>query len=168
MLKLRTILLFLLTVILSGAEVFSSTPLSSTEALSGAEVPNSSTSKADLNPDKMKRITGDILDIFVSGESDPLRKYISRDWLRKKDIDVQDYKINNYSPTFYDIHYAGGDICVATIGGESWMHLLIFKFTNELGNYRVVPRGFAEVNEEYIDPWWHVSSYISEKQDKDK
>ena len=154
MIKLKTVLLFLLLASLSTA---------------GARtLPAGTTGASGLNPDKMKNITSDILDIFVSGESDHLRKYISRDWLRKKDIDVQDYKINNYSPTFYDVHYAGGDICVATIGGESWMHLLIFKFTNELGNYRVVPRGFAEVNEEYIDPWWHVSSYISEKQDKDK
>jgi hypothetical protein len=154
MLKLRTILLFLLLSILSTA---------------GARtLPTGTAGASGLNPDKMKRITGDILDIFVSGESDHLRKYISRDWLRKKDIDVQDYKINNYSPTFYDVHYAEGDISVATIGGSGWMHLLIFRFTNELGTYRVVPRGYAESNKEYIDPWWHVSSYISKKQDKDK
>ena len=154
MIKLKTILLFLLLASLSTA---------------GARtLPAGTTGASGLNPDKMKNITSDILDIFVSGESDHLRKYISRDWLREKDIDVQDYKINNYSPSFYDVHYAGGDICVATIGGSGWMHLLIFKFTNELGNYRVVPGGFAESNKEYIDPWWHVSSYISEKQDKDK
>ena len=154
MIKFKTMLLFLLLAFLSTA---------------GARtLPAGTTGASGLNPDKMKNITSDILDIFVSGESDHLRKYISRDWLREKDIDVQDYKINNYSPTFYDIHYAGGDICVATIGGSGWMHLLIFKFTNELGNYRVVPRGFAESNKEYIDPWWHVSSYIDKSMDEDK
>jgi len=154
MIKLKTLLIFLLAVILSGAEVLS--------------IPSAASGKADLNPEKMKKITGDILDIFVNGKSDNLRKYISRDWLREKDIDVQDYSINNYSPKHYDIHYAGGDICVATISGEGWMHLVIFKFTNETGTYRVVPRGFAEASKEYIDPWWYVSSYIDKKQDEDK
>ena len=130
-------------------------------------LPAYSLDKSDLNPKKMKGITSDILDIFVDGNSDNLRKYISVEWLDEKNINVKNYKINNYSPKFYEILYAGGDICVATIGGDEWMHLLIFKFTNERGTYRVVPRGFAESSKEYIDPWWHVSSYIGEKKDKD-
>jgi hypothetical protein len=154
MIKLRTILIFLIAALLSGAEAFS--------------LPANPAGKTDLNPEKMKKITGEICDIFVSGKSDNLRKYISRDWLREKDLDVQDYKINNYSPKYYDIHYAGGDICVTTIGGDGWMHLVIFKFINETGVYRVVPRGFADSNKEYIDPWWYVSSYIDKKQDEDK
>ncbi len=131
-------------------------------------LPAYSLNKSDLNPARMKQITSEILDIFVKGNSDDLRKYISHEWLKEKEISVKNYSINNYSPTFYDIHYAGSDICVATIGGDTWMHLVIFKFTNEMGTYRVVPRGFAESSKEYIDPWWYVSSYISESKDKDK
>ncbi len=127
-----------------------------------------STIKPGLNEKKMKKITGEILDIFIDGNSDYLRKYISREWLDKKGVDVNEYKINNYSPKFYDIHYAGGDICVATIGGNEWMHLVVFKFTNERGIYRVVPRGFAEASNDYIDPWWYVSSYICSKKDEDR
>ena len=162
MIKNRTILIILAALMLSGAEVLAA------KTLSGAEAPDSPAGKSDLNAEKMKRITGDILDIFVNGKSDNLRKYISRDWIREKDINVQDYQINNYSPKYYDIHYAGGNISVATIGGDGWMHLVIFKFTNELGTYRVVPRGFADSNKEYIDPWWHVSSYIDKSMDEDK
>jgi uncharacterized membrane protein len=131
-------------------------------------IPAFSFDKSDLNASKMKSVTTDILDLFVSGKSDNLRKYISREWLDDKEISVSKYKINNYSPTYYDVHYAGGDICVATIGGEGWMHLLVFKFTNEAGTYRVVPHGFAESNKEYIDPWWHVSAYIGNKEKEDK
>lgn len=131
-------------------------------------LPAFSFDKADLNPKKMKSITSDILDIFISGKSDVLRKHISREWLDEKNVDVREYKINNYSPKFYDIHYSGGDICVATIGGDSWSHLLVFKFTNERGTYRVVPRGFAEASKDYIDPWWYVSSYICSKKDEDR
>jgi hypothetical protein len=131
-------------------------------------LPVLSHSKTDLNPSRMKSVTSDILDLFVSGKSDNLRKYISQEWLDDKEISLSKYKINNYSPTYYNIHYAGGDICVATIGGDEWMHLLIFKFTNEAGTYRVVPHGFAESNKEYIDPWWYVSSYITDEHNKDK
>lgn len=131
-------------------------------------IPVFSFDKADLSPKKMRSVTGDILDLFVSGKSDNLRKYISHDWLSEKELDVSKYSINNYSPKFYDIQYSGGDITVATIGGDSWMHLIIFKFTNESGTYRVVPHGFAESNKEYIDPWWYVASYITSKQDEDK
>lgn len=131
-------------------------------------LPAFSYDKGDLNPKKMKNITTDILDIFVSGKSDDLKKYISREWLDEKNVNIGEYKINNYSPKFYNIHYAGGDICVATIGGENWSHLVIFKFTNELGTYRVVPRGFAEASKDYIDPWWYVKSYICSEKDEDK
>jgi hypothetical protein len=145
--KLRTITIYALLLILS--------------------IPAFSIDKSGLNEKKMKKVTGEILDIFMDGNSDNLRKYISHEWLDEKDIDIRKYKINNYSPKFYDIHYAGGDICVATIGGESWLHLVIFKFTNERGIYRVVPRGFAEASKDYIDPWWYVSPYVSESKDKD-
>lgn len=148
MTKLKTFTIFALLLILS--------------------LPAYSLDKSDLNAKKMKKITGEILDIFVNGNSDDLRKYISIEWLNDKEVRVKDYKINNYSPKFYDIHYSGGDITVATIGGNEWMHLVIFKFTNERGTYRVVPRGFAEASKDYIDPWWYVSSYICSKKDEDK
>ncbi len=148
MTKLRTITIFALLLILS--------------------VPAFSIDKSGLNEKKMKKVTSEILDIFMDGNSDNLRKYISREWLEEKNVDIREYKINNYSPKFYDIHYAGGDICVATIGGESWLHLVIFKFTNENGTYRVVPRGFAEASNDYIDPWWYVKSYICSEKNEDK
>ncbi len=131
-------------------------------------LPVYSISKTGLNEKKMKNITSEILDIFMNGKTDNLRKYISLEWLDKKNVDVREYKINNYSPKFYDVLYAGGDICAATIGGDDWIHLLIFKFTNENGTYRIVPRGFAEASNDYIDPWWEVSPYICSKKDEDK
>jgi hypothetical protein len=145
--KLRTITIFALLLIFS--------------------LPAYSIDKSGLNEKKMKKVTSEILDIFMDGNSDNLRKYISREWLDEKNVDIREYKINNYSPKFYDIHYAGGDICVATIGGNEWLHLVIFKFTNERGIYSVVPRGFAEASNDYIDPWWYVSPYISESKEKD-
>ncbi len=116
----------------------------------------------DLNTKKMEQITKDILESMVKQDntSEKLRKYISEEWLDKKNLNVKKYKINNYSPDQYEILYAGGDICVATIGGSSWAHLVIFKFTEEYGKYYVVPRGISEASADYIDPWWTVKDYI--------
>ena len=53
----------------------------------------------DLNTKKMEKITKDILEVFVDNKitekSDYLRKYISKEWLDKKRLDVNKYKINN-------------------------------------------------------------------------
>ena len=125
----------------------------------------------DLNKNKMEKITKDILDVFVNNnlgeKSDYLRKYISTEWLEKKRLDVKKYKINNYSPDSYEILYTGGDVCLAVIAGSSWSHLVVFKFTEEGANYRVVPRGISEASSDYIDPWYFVKDYIcKEKEDK--
>lgn len=116
----------------------------------------------ELNSKKMEKVTSEILDIMVKGDnaSTKLRKYISEDWLEGKRLNVKKYNINNYSPDSYNIIYAGGDICVATIGGSSWQHLLVFKFTEEYGQYKVIPRGISEASADYIDPWNFVNDYI--------
>ena len=124
----------------------------------------------ELNTRKMEQLTKEILDVFVKdvGEkSDMLRKYVSDEWLDKKNINVKKYKINNYSPEYYNIIYTGCDVCIAVIGGKSWAHLLVFKFTDEWGAYRVIPRGISEASSDYIDPWWSVKDYVcSESEDK--
>jgi hypothetical protein len=116
----------------------------------------------DLNSKKMEQVTREILDLMIKG-NDPgekLRKYISEDWLESKKLNVKKYKINNYSPEEYNIIYSGGDVCIATIGGSSWQHLLVFKFTEEYGAYKVIPRGISEASSDYIDPWNFVKDYI--------
>lgn len=128
----------------------------------------------DLNTKKMEQITSEILNVFIGEAPDKsklLRKYISEEWLNKKKLDVKKYSINNYSPKSFEIIYSGADICVATISGESWSHLLVFKFTEEYGKYYVVPRGISEASSDYIDPWWKVNDYIcndTKTEDKDK
>jgi hypothetical protein len=124
----------------------------------------------DLNTKKMEQITKEICEIMVKGSNsgEMLRKYISEDWLDRKNINVKKFLINNYSPEKYEIIYAGSDICIATIGGSSWSHLLVFKFTEEWGQYRVVPRGISEASSDYIDPWWKVKDYICNSYDSDE
>jgi hypothetical protein len=118
----------------------------------------------------MTKVTSEILDIFKNGNTEQLRKYISHDWLDENNINVSKYKINNYSPTYYEILLAAGDKCGAIIGGETWAHFIVFKFTNEYGAYRVVPLGISSVSSEYIDPWWSVRTYVCSinYEDKDK
>jgi hypothetical protein len=136
-----------------------------------ASFPVKETKADDLNKLKMEQVTKAILDIFVNGPGDKneLRKYISEEWLDKKNINIKKYKINNYSPEKYDIIYTGADVCIATIGGASWAHLLVFKFTEEYGKYRVIPLGISKASSDYIDPWYSVKDYIcSPSNDEEK
>ncbi|RPI18879.1 MAG: hypothetical protein EHM58_03865 [Ignavibacteriae bacterium] len=114
----------------------------------------------ELSSTKMKQVTTEILEIFKSGQSDKLKKYISEDWLEIKHVNLKKYKINNYSPEEFEVLFASGDICIATIGGTSWKHLLAFKFKEEYGQYRVIPMGISDADNGYIDPWWYVKDYI--------
>lgn len=124
----------------------------------------------DLNTKKMEQITKDILETMVKQENtaEILRKYISEEWLEKKKLNLKKYKINNYSPQTYEIIYSGSDVCIATIGGSSWSHLLVFKFTEEWGTYKVVPRGISEASADYIDPWWSVKDYLCSDTGKEE
>ncbi len=123
---------------------------------------NFSVKADDLNTKKMEQVTKEILEIMVKADNpgEKLRKYISDEWQDNKKINVKKYLINNYSPESYEVLYASGDVCIATIGGALWKHLLAFKFTEEYGMYRVVPRGISEASNDYIDPWSYVKDYI--------
>lgn len=125
----------------------------------------------ELKTWKMEKVAKEILDVFVDKElsdnSKELRKHISKEWLDENRVKINNYKINSYSPETYSILYSGGDICVATISGASWSHMLIFKFTEEGSSYRVVPKGISKVSNDYIDPWYFVQEYLSsEKNEK--
>lgn len=116
----------------------------------------------DLNQKKMQEATSQILTIFVNGNSDDLNGYISEEWLDKNKVNMKKHKVNNYSPKQFEVLFANGDICTAMIWGDGWRHLLVFKFTDERGKYRVIPKGLYEKGSEYIDPWWYVKDYINE------
>lgn len=131
---------------------------------------NLQTLAEDLNSKKMEQVTKEMLDMMVKGSdaSNKLRKYISEDWLESKKINIKKYLINNYSPETFEIVYSGGDICIATIGGSSWQHLLVFKFTEEYGAYKVIPRGISEASSDYIDPWNYVKDYLCQSKEPDE
>ena len=110
---------------------------------------------------KMKIVVQEILNAFQRGDASNLHKYISHEWLDENNIKVNNYKINNYYPTHYTILCYFDRYAAAEIGGEEWSHLLVFKFIDEDGEYRVVPKGISEASNEYIDPWYSVGEYMS-------
>jgi hypothetical protein len=117
----------------------------------------------DLNEQKMKEVTKQILELFKGNNPDKskeLSKYISEDWVEAKKVKLKDYYINYYSPDHYEIIAATSNVCIAIIGGESWQHLLVFKFTEELGAYKLIPMGFSKASKGYIDPWYSVKERI--------
>ena len=125
----------------------------------------------ELNTRKMEQITKEICEIMVKGDNsgEKLKKYISEEWLDRKNINLKKYRINNYSPETFEIIYSGANVCIVTIGGPSWSHLLVFKFTEEWGKYYVVPMGISTASSDYIDPWWSARDYLcktTENEDK--
>ena len=117
----------------------------------------------DLNEKKMKDVTKQILELFKGNNPDKskeLSKYISEDWVETKKVKLKDYYINYYSPDHYEIIAASGNLCIAIIGGDSWQHLLVFKFTEEYGAYKLIPMGFSKASKGYIDPWYSVKERI--------
>ncbi len=119
----------------------------------------------DLSTFKMEMVTAKILDLFTQPEKDKLRDYISVKWLEKEGLDVNTFKINNYYPDFYNILFSTSDVVITEIGGEGWKHILIFKFTDEDGEYRVIPKGISKASDDFIDPWWDVREYICSDDD---
>lgn len=126
---------------------------------------NSKPTNDDLTPDKMTKVASKILDLFTSPDQDKLRDYISESWLKKEGLDIKDYAINSYYPDDYLILWSTSNIVVVEIGGEEWKHLLIFKFIDEDGEYRVIPKGISQASNDYIDPWWDVREYICREND---
>ena len=86
------------------------------------------------------------------------------EWLDENNVDIKNYKINSYAPTYYDIQLMFDRYVIAEIGGDSWAHMLVFKFINEDGTYRLIPKGISTVSEDYIDPWYDVKSYIRQEE----
>jgi hypothetical protein len=114
----------------------------------------------DLSPFEMERVTTEILVLFTSPDKDKLRDYISEKWLEKEGLDVKAFTINSYSPNIFNILFSTSDIVVVEIGRENWKHVLIFKFINEDGEYRAIPKGISRDSDDYIDPWWDIKEYI--------
>ena len=114
----------------------------------------------DLTPAKMTNVTSEILDLFTNPDQVKLRDYISKSWLKKEGLNINAYTINSYYQDDYVILCATSNIVVVEIGGEEWKHLLIFKFIDEGGIYRVIPKGISMGGNDYLDPWWDVMEYI--------
>lgn len=121
-----------------------------------------------LSEKKMKETTKQILEIFKDSKAGNLKDYISDEWIDKKNINLKKYKINNYTPEEFEVLVASGDLCVATIGGKSWKHLVAFRFTEEYGKYKVIPKGISESSSDYVDPWWFVKDYVCNDFEKEE
>lgn len=121
----------------------------------------------DLSPAKMESVAKRFLDSFVKGTTNTLKKHISEDWVDENNIKMSKYTLNSYAPETYEILFTTSNVVVAVIKGESWAHLMMFKFTDEGGTYRLMPKGVSKVSAEYIDPWWEVVEYFKTPSEED-
>jgi uncharacterized protein YacL (UPF0231 family) len=110
---------------------------------------------------KMKIVVQEVLNAFKmsSVSTSTIGKHISNEWLQDNEIQLANYKINSYSPEEYNIVAIYDRYVIATVGGQDWEHMLIFKFINEDGVYRLIPKGFSPAGNDYIDPWYAVTEY---------
>lgn len=117
-------------------------------------------------PVKMKIVVQEILNAFQmnSVSTSSIGKHISQEWIDEYEINLRNYKINSYSPTSYEIELIFDRYVVAQIKGEGWGHLLVFKFIDEDGVYRVIPKGISSSSKDYIDPWYDVQQYNIENK----
>ena len=96
----------------------------------------------NLSTTRMKRTAAQILYLFKSGKTENLHNFISERWISRNRIsDIKAYKINSYTPEYYDIYAVSGNIVVAEIGSnnKSWVHILVLRFTEEEGQYKLIP-----------------------------
>ena len=112
-------------------------------------------------PLKMKIVVQEILNSFQmsSVSTSSIGKHISQEWLEENNINLKNYNINSYAPTSYEIELIFDRYVVAQIRGESWGHLLVFKFIDEDGVYRIIPKDISSASNDYIDPWYDVQQY---------
>lgn len=112
-------------------------------------------------PLKMKIVAQEILNAFqISAVStSSIGKHISHEWLEENEIQLNNFKINSYNPTSYEIGPIFDRYVMAQINGDGWGHMLIFKFINEDGVYRIIPMGISTSSNDYIDPWYQVQQY---------
>lgn len=112
-------------------------------------------------PLKLKIVAQEILNAFQmnSVSTSSIGKHISQEWIEENEIQLNKYKINSYSPTSYEIGPIFDRYVIAQISGDSWGHLLVFKFINEDGVYRIIPKGISTASNDYIDPWYDVWQY---------
>lgn len=116
----------------------------------------------DVYPElKMKIVAQEVLNAFKmnSVSTSTIGKHLSHEWLEEEGIQLANYKINSYSPEEYEIIAIYDRYVIATVGGAEWEHLLIFKFINEDGVYRLIPKGISPAENSYIDPWYAITEY---------
>ncbi|MDD5571073.1 MAG: hypothetical protein PHD97_07940 [Bacteroidales bacterium] len=106
------------------------------------------------------KLVTDFLNLWVNSPSDAdvkMRKYISPSYIKSNYIDIDDYEVNNYVPTNFEIidcNISTGKVKANIWGNnKSLMHSLIFKIVEENGTLYFYP---SKKTESYIYPWDEV------------
>ncbi|MEI6765388.1 MAG: hypothetical protein WCM76_07080 [Bacteroidota bacterium] len=88
---------------------------------------------------------------------------ISKKYIADNNIDVKQYKVDNYSIFGFEIisYDSRNGLIVTKVWGKekSWIHQLTFKLSKESGKLYLVPMKHSD---SYIKPWYEAKTYIKE------
>lgn len=115
-----------------------------------------------------KKLVQEFMDLMVADThtdfNEKTRPMISPKYLEENNLEIDDYSINLYYPTGYEIkeYDKKEKIVTVLIWGESrdWVHRLYFKTVKENGKIYFYPE---QVSGSYIYPWYKVDSYIGDE-----
>jgi hypothetical protein len=124
-----------------------------------------SNTKFSKTGDKEKKFVSEFLDCMYHGSGPKYKEMmnaISPMYIKKKNINKDDYKVDNYTIWGYSIEtYENNGLISAKVWGEDrkWVHLLTFKLSIEGGKLYLIPSANSD---SYISPWWERKTYIKE------
>ncbi|HOY30925.1 MAG TPA: hypothetical protein PKW80_03510 [Bacteroidales bacterium] len=125
---------------------------------------NCTTSKTSKSGDAEKQFVSTFLS-YMDHQNIPnqsgMKKCISPSYLKKNGLNIEKYKVNNYTLWGSSIEYyvASDGLVVAKIWGENknWIHELEFKVVKEDSRLYLMPSKHSDA---YIDPWHTVKLYV--------
>lgn len=123
-----------------------------------AYVCSCNTTKTSKSGDAEKQFVATFL-TYMNHDQGPkqaeMKACISPVYLKENGIDINKYKVNNYSVWGSNIEYyvAADGMVVTKVWGEnkSWIHQLEFKVVKESGKLYLMPSRHSDT---YIDPWY--------------
>jgi len=123
-------------------------------------------SKLSQSGSKEKDIVKNLIDLMILGDetqmNEQYRPLISPKYIKENDINIDDYKINYYSPKSYTIesYDAKTGKIEAKIWGnnKTWAHLLEFKIVKENNKLYLYPE--KHTNSKYVYPWYKVTTNV--------
>ncbi|MEO0082226.1 MAG: hypothetical protein ABIL25_08045 [candidate division WOR-3 bacterium] len=121
--------------------------------------PSRATVKPVIETKPEQKVVERFLRRMIDDDEEGMKKLISPQWIEENDIDLNDYRVNAYSPQDFEItKVKGTKVTAEIIFGDGDAHRLEFRVRKENGKYYIVPGLYDEDN--WIHPWTDVETNV--------